>query len=256
MRSSGRLRAAGLGPGRQHDQQPRARPLVRVRVPRHIEAVRARRLDEADHPLGRSGVRRAVVEVRDVDRALAPPPDLEGLARTGRGSGRRARSEHACGRSRRSARPRAVSAASSVGGGERARRVVEPRREAERALLHRLAQQPAHPVERGFVGGHVVPAERVDAQRRVADEQAEVDAHAPVEPSEVGLDAAPVERDVGQPVEAGVEAGEVAQRVGRAERRVRVAVDADDLGRDALADLGLVARLGQDHQARVRVRGR
>ena len=37
------------------------------------------------------------------------------------------------------------------------------------------------------------------------------------------------------------------------ERGEAVAVDADDLGRDALADLGLVARLGEDHQAAVAV---
>ena len=37
------------------------------------------------------------------------------------------------------------------------------------------------------------------------------------------------------------------------ERRVRAAVDADQLGRDALADLRLVARLGQDDQAGVGV---
>src|SRR5262245_63233462 len=38
------------------------------------------------------------------------------------------------------------------------------------------------------------------------------------------------------------------------ERRVAVAVDADDLGRDALANLRLVARIGEDHQPRVRVK--
>ena len=37
------------------------------------------------------------------------------------------------------------------------------------------------------------------------------------------------------------------------ERREAVAVDADDLGRHALADLGLVARLGEDHEAAVAV---
>ena len=37
------------------------------------------------------------------------------------------------------------------------------------------------------------------------------------------------------------------------ERRVGAAVDADDLGRDALADLGLVPGLGQDDQAGVGV---
>jgi hypothetical protein len=43
------------------------------------------------------------------------------------------------------------------------------------------------------------------------------------------------------------------QILARLERRVRVAVDADELGGDALAHLGLVARLLQDRQARVRV---
>ena len=46
---------------------------------------------------------------------------------------------------------------------------------------------------------------------------------------------------------------EVEQVRARPERRVGVAVDADDLGRHALADLGLVARLGEDHQPAVAV---
>jgi hypothetical protein len=37
------------------------------------------------------------------------------------------------------------------------------------------------------------------------------------------------------------------------EGRVGAAIDADDLGRDALPDLGLVAGLGEDDQAGVRV---
>ena len=37
------------------------------------------------------------------------------------------------------------------------------------------------------------------------------------------------------------------------ERREPVAVDADDLGRDALADLGFVMRLGEDREAAVAV---
>ncbi len=54
-------------------------------------------------------------------------------------------------------------------------------------------------------------------------------------------------------VEAGVEADERPQVVGARERGVGVAVDPDDLGRDALADLRLVARIGQDHQPAVAV---
>jgi hypothetical protein len=37
------------------------------------------------------------------------------------------------------------------------------------------------------------------------------------------------------------------------ERRVAVAVDPNHLGRDALADLGLVERLGEEHEPRVGV---
>ena len=46
---------------------------------------------------------------------------------------------------------------------------------------------------------------------------------------------------------------EVVQVVVRRERRVAVAVDADHLRRDALADLRIVGRLGEDHQPRVGV---
>ena len=54
-------------------------------------------------------------------------------------------------------------------------------------------------------------------------------------------------------VEAAVELDEVEQILTLGEGRVGVPVDADDLGRDALPELGLVARLGQDHQPRVAV---
>ena len=54
-------------------------------------------------------------------------------------------------------------------------------------------------------------------------------------------------------VEAGVELDEGLEVLAALERREAVAVDADDLGRHALADLGLVARLGEDHEAAVAV---
>ena len=66
-------------------------------------------------------------------------------------------------------------------------------------------------------------------------------------------DRVPVVGDRGMAVEAGVELDEGGQ-VGRVvERRVRVAVDPDHLGRHPLADLRLVARFGQDHQSGVAV---
>src|SRR5439155_3200321 len=51
----------------------------------------------------------------------------------------------------------------------------------------------------------------------------------------------------------GVQLDVAVQVLLRLERRVRVAVDADELGRDALAHLRLVARLLENRQARVRV---
>ena len=79
----------------------------------------------------------------------------------------------------------------------------------------------------------------------------------PIEPVEVAGDRVPVDlRLVGPPrvaVEAGVEVDEPVEVLLGGERRVAVAVDADDLGRDALADLGLVERLGEEHQPRVAV---
>ena len=57
----------------------------------------------------------------------------------------------------------------------------------------------------------------------------------------------------GPAVEAGVELDERLEVLAPRERREAVAVDADELGRHALADLGLVAAVGQDHQAAVAV---
>ena len=69
--------------------------------------------------------------------------------------------------------------------------------------------RPPHPVERGSVRGHVLPAEGVDAQGGVADQEREVDGHPTVEAAEVGVGGRPVELDpVGQAVEAGIEACE------------------------------------------------
>ena len=50
----------------------------------------------------------------------------------------------------------------------------------------------------------LVPADRGEPQRRVADEEGDVDAHAGIEPLEVALDRVPVELDVRAAVEAGV----------------------------------------------------
>ena len=103
------------------------------------------------------------------------------------------------------------------------------------------------------VGRDVVPAERADPELRVADERPDVDADRAVVAGEVVGDGPPVVVDVGPAVEARVELDEGEQVLVPLERREAVAVDPDDLGRDALADLGLVPRLGEDHQAAVAV---
>jgi hypothetical protein len=54
-------------------------------------------------------------------------------------------------------------------------------------------------------------------------------------------------------VEPGVHLDELGERARVRDRGVGQAVDADHLGRNALANFRLVARLGQDHQPRVAV---
>ena len=146
-----------------------------------------------------------------------------------------------------------VSAASSSVRGEASGRVVEARRQPDRAVRHCVAQHAAHVVDRPLVRRDVVPAERVDAQLAVADERADIEADGAVIPSEVVGDGAPVVVDVRTAVEPGVEVHERIEILLPPERREAIAVDTDDLGGDSLADLGFVERLGEDHEAAVAV---
>ena len=141
-----------------------------------------------------------------------------------------------------------------IGRGVGAGWVVEPAREAEGTVLHAFAEEPSLAVHGLRVGRQLIPADGRDAQRRVADQVGDVDAHAAVESVEVVADRAPVGLDVRAAVEAGVERQEVVQVALVRERRVAVAVDPDDLGRDALADLRLVPGLGEHRQPGVAVK--
>ena len=70
---------------------------------------------------------------------------------------------------------------------------------------------------------------------------------------EIAPDGGPVVVDLGAAIEPGVEVDERLEILAPREGREAVAIDADQFGRDALADLGLVPAVGQDHQTAVAV---
>jgi hypothetical protein len=132
-------------------------------------------------------------------------------------------------------------------------RVIEAGRHPPGTLLHGGPQQRLlvrHLVSRG---GPVAPADGADAQRRVADDVGDVHRHAPREHVEVLLDGGPPAGEPRVTVEPGVDLHELQEVIVGVERGVGVAVDADQLRSDALTDLRLVLRLGEDHQPGVRV---
>ncbi len=141
-----------------------------------------------------------------------------------------------------------------IGRGERARRVVEPGGQPEGALGHAVAQEPAHRVERGRrrPARHPSRAPRSGAAE-LPIERRDVEADRPVVARQVAPDGRPVVVDRRPAIETGVELDERLEVLAPRERGEPVAVDADELGRHALADLGLVAAVGQDRQAAVAV---
>ena len=236
----------------QLDQEPRRRPLGRIGVEGDVEPLGARVIDQREHRLGRARVRLAMVEVGDVGGGVGPPADLDRLAE---------RVEVAV--AERIADVGVVEAAVAtglvgqrgelLGRGVGAGRVVEARRQPEGAVGHRVGQDAAHPGERRGVGGDVVPAEGRDAELRVADERGDVEADRAVVAREVARDRGPVVVDLRAAIEAAVELHERLEVLAPLERREPVAIDPDELGGHALADLGLVAAVGQDHQPAVAV---
>ena len=157
-------RAAGLDPRRDQDEEPGARPLRRVRVERDVEAFPAGRVDELEHPVGAAREGLAVVEVGDVGRRVAEPPNLDRLAE---------RVEEAV--TERVPDVRVVEAAvpaglagqlrQLAGVGVAPRRVVEPGAEPERAFLHAFLQQRLHARPGLRRRRDVLPADGLDAER-------------------------------------------------------------------------------------------
>ena len=245
--------SAGLDPLRQLDEQPRRGPLGRIGVERDVEPLGAGVVDQREHRLGRAGVRLAVVEVGDVGRRAGAPADLDRLAE---------RVEIAVAERIADVRVVEATVAPGLGGqrgellgrGERARRIVEPgatartrprpsRRAGVRASCRGRARRRARRPSRAPRSG----------ARELPMSVADVEADRPVVARQVAPDRRPVVVDRGAAVEAGVELDERLEVLASRERGEAVAVDADELGRHALADLGLVAAVGQDHQAAVAV---
>src|SRR5439155_11788913 len=97
------------------------------------------------------------------------------------------------------------------------------------------------------------PAQRPDPQWRITHEGRDVQADGPVVATQVAVDRGPVVVDIGPAVEPAVEVDEAFELLARLEWREAVAVDADHLGRHALAHLRLMPRVGQDHETAVTV---
>ena len=200
-------RAPGLRPHRDQDQQSRAGPLVGVGIERHVEALRPRVVDQLEHRIGSAGECQAVVEVRDVGGRLAPPADLDRLAKGVQVAV-----------AQRVAHVGVVEASVPAGfarelrqlpgGGIAAGRIVEARAQAERALLHPLAQQRPLAIHRPLVDRHIVPSDCRDPERRVADHERDVDADLPIEARQIARDRVPVVGQSRPAIEAAIEMDE------------------------------------------------
>ncbi len=234
------------------DQQPGAGPLVRIGVEGDVEARGAGVVDEREELVRAARMGLAVVEVGDVGRRSSAPPDLDGLLE---------RIEEPV--TERVADVGVVEATLLPGGsgqlGELLRRgvaaggIVEARAQADGAVRDRVAEGGAHPIDGLGVCGDVVPAKGGDAELAVPDQRADVHADRAVVAGEVIGDGSPVVVDVWPAIQTRVEVHERLEVLATVERREPVAVDADDFGRDTLADLGLVPRLGEDDQTAVTV---
>ena len=120
-------------------------------------------------------------------------------------------------------------------------------------FLHGLADDGLHVGDFGGRGGPLIPADAPDADGGVAQDVGHVDGDGIVVFAEEVGDGEPVGGHGRVAVEAGVEPDVAVQVFLGFERSVGYAVDADEFGGDALADLGIVVRLAEDGEAGVGV---
>ena len=130
------------------------------------------------------------------------------------------------------------------GVGPRARVVTRARRESDRALLEALADQPPGLVQLLAPERGIPEAEDLEAHRRMRYQVGRVDRDSPVIVAPERGDAAHVEV-VGRVPEQAAQPVAVQPVVGRRQGRVRHAVDAEELRRDALPKAVRVLRIGQ-----------
>ena len=130
------------------------------------------------------------------------------------------------------------------------RRVGQPGGEAKRAVTHPLLGQLLHASQLGLGGQTVFPAHGLDPDGCVGNEVDHVASHPVVQQVQELFNAAPADAGGRRSVDRG-QVGKQMLQVGGGSRRVREAVHPQRLSGNTLADLGLVARLGQQHQVRV-----
>ena len=232
----GQLRAAAfVRPRRNGLRQAGAAGDVRILIGGELDAALPRRVDQRDHFLHPAEVLRAGhLQMEDVDRDARAFADgdrlLDAFAQLLAVVAQVRRVEAAS----RAGRPRQRD--QLVGLRVRVRRVDQAGGHAVRALLHRVGDEPRHPLELLRFRRALVVAHHELADLAEADVRQQVDRRL----------AALDRREV---------AGEVAPAPlgGRLLRRDRSAL-ADHLGGHALADLALGVAVGQQREVGVRVR--
>ena len=195
----------------------------------------------------------ALAVVGQVDRTVAQPSDFQRLlprsheslgAQAGAGV-----SVVVAAHAGRNAGQRAQLLGRGVGAG----RVVQARREAPRAFLHGLASDRFHVFHLGVGGRAIIPAYAPDADGRVAEDVGHVDGYGVVVLVQQLRHGQPVGGQGRVAVQPRVQPDVPLQFLAGLEGSVGYAVDAHQLGGDALPHLGVVVRLPQDGQPGVGV---
>ena len=140
-----------------------------------------------------------------------------------------------------------------IGVGVAAWGIVETGGQAKGALLKPLAHHGPHVGEIGVGGRFVVPAHGADPDGGVADDVGDVHGDLIVEHGQVLGDGRPAAGEGWGAVQARVQLDEVQKVLVRGEGRIGIAVDSHELGGNALPDLGMVLRLGEDDETGVGV---